>query len=138
MLSQISDSTLNKRFHIIAPNRPGYAPWDHGHGDITLEGQARVSMGLAAMNKSGMKPVIVGHSLGGPGACRMAMDYPDKVGGVVVVAGSTDPGMEKKRMIPSAVCHMADQPDRFRSADRRQWGIVPARKRIRCDAAYVG
>jgi pimeloyl-ACP methyl ester carboxylesterase len=40
-------------------------------------------------------PIIVGHSLGGPIAARLAAMYPDRVGGLIIVAGSLDPAQEK-------------------------------------------
>lgn len=48
------------------------------------------------MNRSATLPVLVGHSLGGPVACRLAMDYPALVGGLVLVAPSIDPALEKQ------------------------------------------
>ena len=43
------------------------------------------------------KPILVGHSLGGPIIMRAAIDYPDRVGGLVVLAGNLDPRLEKLR-----------------------------------------
>ncbi|MEL7148872.1 MAG: alpha/beta hydrolase, partial [Bacteroidota bacterium] len=40
--------------------------------------------------------ILVGHSLGGPVAARMMMDYPSKVVGAVLVAPSIDPELEKR------------------------------------------
>lgn len=40
-------------------------------------------------------PILVGHSLGGPIVARVAADYPERVGAIVILAGSLDPGLEK-------------------------------------------
>ncbi|GGM90568.1 hypothetical protein GCM10010967_24550 [Dyadobacter beijingensis] len=40
--------------------------------------------------------ILVGHSLGGPVIARLAMDFPSQVRGLVLVAGSIDPDLEKK------------------------------------------
>lgn len=43
------------------------------------------------------KTIIVGHSLGGPIAARLAADYPERVGGLIILAGSLDPDLEGLR-----------------------------------------
>lgn len=40
------------------------------------------------------KAIVVGHSYGGPIALRLAVDFPDKVGAVVLVAGACDATMD--------------------------------------------
>lgn len=49
------------------------------------------------VERDGKRPVLVGHSLGGPIVLRLAADRPDAVGGVVVLAGSVDPALERPR-----------------------------------------
>lgn len=56
--------------------------------------------------KRGMKPILVGHSLGGPIIARAAADFPDRVGGLVIVSGSMDPGLEETLWIQ----HIARAP----------------------------
>ncbi|MFN0012410.1 MAG: alpha/beta fold hydrolase [Phycisphaerales bacterium] len=46
------------------------------------------------VRQGGRWPVLVGHSLGGPIACRLAAEHPDKVAGLVILAGSLDPEHE--------------------------------------------
>lgn len=43
----------------------------------------------------GRWPILVGHSLGGPIAARLAADHPDRVGGLLILAGSLDPRFEQ-------------------------------------------
>lgn len=94
LLYQISDSALNRRFHIIAVNRPGYASWDYGKTDPALGAQAQKLLGLLNRNKSRFKPILAGHSLGGPIICKMAMENPEAIGGLIILAGSIDPKLE--------------------------------------------
>lgn len=46
------------------------------------------------VERAGKWPILVGHSLGGPIAARIAADNPGKVRGIIIVAGSLDPAME--------------------------------------------
>jgi len=47
--------------------------------------------------------VVVGHSYGAPVALRIAADYPDRVAGLVLVAGATDPDMQDAQWFRKAV-----------------------------------
>lgn len=80
---------------LIAVDRPGFGGSGAGDAVPSLAEQARL---LAPLLDDANGPVIVvGHSLGGPIAARLAMDYPDKVRGVLMIAGSVDPELEYPR-----------------------------------------
>lgn len=49
------------------------------------------------VEQNGKWPIIVGHSLGGPIAAQLAAEHPDKVGGLLILAGSLDPLYEDPR-----------------------------------------
>ncbi|MBI1190001.1 MAG: alpha/beta fold hydrolase [Tepidisphaera sp.] len=65
-----------------------------GGGVDSFEMQAKAIAPLL-VKQGGKWPIVVGHSLGGPIAAWIAGAYPDKVSGLVIVAGSLDPDLEK-------------------------------------------
>lgn len=91
----LSRPELQKFGPLIAVDRPGYGGSGAHRMVPSLAGQARL---LAPLLDDPHGPVIlVGHSLGGPIAAKLAMDYPDKVRGVLMIAGSVDPELEYPR-----------------------------------------
>jgi pimeloyl-ACP methyl ester carboxylesterase len=48
-------------------------------------------------NRSGQGAILVGHSMGGPVAARVAMDFPDRVSGLVLLSSSVDPDLEETK-----------------------------------------
>ena len=51
----------------------------------------------------GSRPILVGHSYGGPVALRAAVDYPDRIGGIVLVAGACDAYMNDSQGLRRAI-----------------------------------
>lgn len=80
----------------VAVDRLGFGksgPHD-GRGEPSFAMQAKAVEPLL-VQRQGRWPILVGHSLGGPIAAWIAGANPDKVGGLVIVAGSLDPAQEK-------------------------------------------
>jgi pimeloyl-ACP methyl ester carboxylesterase len=99
----------------VAPDRPGFGETRPRRVLASLRLQAEV-LEPFLIARRGRRPILVGHSLGGAIICRMAADYPGRVGGLVVVAGSLDPALERvgwyqrlarwpgiSRLVPSAL-----------------------------------
>ncbi|GAB2583914.1 alpha/beta fold hydrolase [Spirosoma areae] len=91
-----ADSSLYNRAQLISVDRPGFGKSELGESERSLSAQAAVLAPLLRLSRSSRKPILVGHSLGGPVAARIAMDYPDDIGGLILVAPSIDPDLEKK------------------------------------------
>ena len=80
--------------HAIAIDRPGFGG-SGPDGPVTdLEAQARALLPLLEPDPEGRKPILVGHSLGGPIVAQAALLKPEGIGALVLVAGSFDPGLE--------------------------------------------
>lgn len=78
----------------VAIDRPGFGDSRPGAAVPSLARQAAALEPLL-VTRSGSAAIIVGHSLGAPIAARAAARYPDRVGGLVLVAGALDPALEK-------------------------------------------
>ncbi len=92
----LTEPGLTGAARLLAPDRPGYGGSGRGHAEPSLARQAEA---LAAVleSEAGPPAVVVGHSLGGPIAARLAMDRPDLVAGLLLVAPSVDPVLERRR-----------------------------------------
>lgn len=88
------DSSLLARAQLISVDRPGFGYSRYGFAERTLTTQASVIRDLLVEKKGNRPLILVGHSLGGPLVARLAMDYPDLVDGLVIVAGAIDPKLE--------------------------------------------
>lgn len=90
----LKDDTLLKYVQMITVDRPGFGASNFGHAEPSLEKQSQLLKPLLEKHKQGRHVILVGHSLGGPLIGRMAMDYPDLIDGLIMVAPSIDPDLE--------------------------------------------
>jgi pimeloyl-ACP methyl ester carboxylesterase len=84
------DDRLVGNVHLVGVDRPGYGGSQPGRIETSVRRQAQL---LRPLIRPGA--ILVGHSYGGTTAVRLAMDYPDLVGGLVIVAGSMSPEDER-------------------------------------------
>lgn len=90
----LADTTLLKRAQLITVDRPGFGASNFGYAEPSLKNQAAYLKPILEANRKGRPVILVGHSLGGPLIARMALDYPELVDGLIIVAGSIDPELE--------------------------------------------
>lgn len=92
----LSDTMLRNQANLIAVDRPGYGYSGFGKPvpDIGLQA-AMIAPILDSLHK-GVRPVLlVGASYGTPVVSRIAMDFPQLVDGLVLIAPALAPGEEK-------------------------------------------
>jgi len=94
-LDYLSDVDLRKEMQIIAVDRPGFGYSGYGKAECSLEKQAAAFYPILEKYQD-QKVILVGHSYGGPVITRMAMDYPNLVDGLIMVAGSVCADLEPK------------------------------------------
>lgn len=91
-ISYFKDSTYYNQAVIISPDRPGFGKSSFGKPVVSLEEQCNL---LAPILEKYPSPrILIGHSLGGPVVARMAMDHPDLVEGIVMLAPAIAPELE--------------------------------------------
>lgn len=78
--------SLTPRFRLTAYDRPGMGDTiERPRGASALAFQAGVTAGV--MDAADLKrPIVVAHSYGGAIALRLALDYPGRIGGLVLIA----------------------------------------------------
>lgn len=92
----MTDSTLLKHTSMFAVDRAGYGFSGLGQPEPSLEKQVQLIMPIVdSLNKVHRPLIIVGASYGTSIACRLAMDHPDMVDGLVLIAPALAPGEEK-------------------------------------------
>ena len=103
-LSYLADTSLSREACLVSVDRPGFGYTSgFGRAEGSLERQAAAVEAIRKQLAPGQKAILVGHSLGGPVIARYAMDYPDQVAGLVIVAGSIDPDLEEHPWWQTAV-----------------------------------
>jgi pimeloyl-ACP methyl ester carboxylesterase len=90
----LADSRLVDRARLIAVDRPGYGGTKAGTFEPSLARQATRVMSAAGTQTQGQPALLVGHSYGGPVALQIALDYPQAVAGLILLAPSIDPELE--------------------------------------------
>ena len=94
-LTFLADTQLTRFAQVIAVDRPGNGFSDFGRSEPSLQQQAAVLQPILERHRHSVA-VVMGHSYGGPVVARLAMDYPELVDGLFLMAGSIDPELEPR------------------------------------------
>ena len=93
----LANDELSSKARLLSVDRPGFGGSAEGGIIRSLSDQARLLSPLLLRAQGADKVVLVGHSLGAPLAARIALDYPDDIAGLLLIAPSLDPALEKPR-----------------------------------------
>ena len=100
----MDDTALRRMANLVAVDRAGYGYSGFGQPLPSLELQAAtIKPVLDSLRHAGQPVVVVGASYGTSVACRLAMDYPELVDGLVLIAPALAPGEEKTYAISYAL-----------------------------------
>jgi pimeloyl-ACP methyl ester carboxylesterase len=122
---------LRGRYRVIAVDRPGHG-WSErtdGAADASPRRQAAVLHEI--LRKAGVeRPVVVGHSWGGAVALAYALDYPNEIGGLLLLSPLAAPWRNDLRRIAELgdapglgpfLAHTVAMPVAWLSLDRLLW-----------------
>ena len=90
----LSDSLLQKKYRIIAPDRPGFG-YSNFRRSLDLKEQAVILNAFLNKIDNGKPITLIGHSYGGPLIVKMALEDPDLYQNLLILAGALDPNAEK-------------------------------------------
>lgn len=145
----LMDRELRAAAHLVAVDRPGFGGSERGRAQPALAQQAAALAAVLEKGEStpGPPAIVVGHSLGGPIAARLAMDRPDLVSGLLLIAPSIDPAQERHRWYNVAGATLVVQwflPIDWTVSNRELWplekeltAMLPLWKAIRCPTIVV-
>ena len=89
----LQDTTLLKKYRMIAIDRPGFGYSDFGDAqNLNVQSQIIGSFIKQIDNKQPI--ILVGHSYGGPMVVKLAADHPSWYKHIVILSGSLDPKAE--------------------------------------------
>ncbi len=94
-LGFLNDTTLRKKYRMISVDRPGYGYSGFGKPLTSIRSQAEALLPLLKLNNNPAKPLLVGHSYGGPIVVEMAMLDPADIGALQLVGAAVDPSHER-------------------------------------------
>ena len=142
------DSIIRKTFRVFAVDRPGYGYSGLGNPEPSIKKQAEMIRPiLDSLHKASHPVIIAGGSYGASIACRIAMDYPYLVDGLVLTGPSLGPGLEKYFWFTNIIEHWSIRwfmPRIFRSANTEKVHhkaeleqMLPLWKNIRIPVVYI-
>lgn len=143
-----SDSIIRMNFKVYAVDRPGYGYSGFGEPEPSIQMQSEMIRPLLdSLNKATHPVILVAGSYGASIACRMAMDHPELVDGLVLTGPALGPGLEKTFWFTSAVEHWSVNwfiPRIFKSANTEKVHhkkelekMLPLWKNIRVPVVYL-
>lgn len=96
-MNMLDDTVLQKKFHIVSVDRPGYGnSWLKRRKPVSsIEDQARCLLSVFELNHSKEPAIVLGRSYGAPIAASIAAMRPEKVKQLIMVSPVIDPEKEK-------------------------------------------
>lgn len=130
-LGFLADDSLLNSFRIIAIDRPGFGNSGDGIPERSLSVQAELISEV--LKREHTTAILIGHSFGGPVIVQMAVDDPEIVDGLIIVAGSVDPDLEETKWYQIPVHYKAFSwilPDMLYSANEEILALKPELEKL--------
>lgn len=92
-MNYLTDTSLLHQYAMISVDRLGYGNSQKGKAEQSLYKQGAIIAEILKQTPA-QKHILVGHSYGCSVIARMAMDFPDLVGGIIMIGAPLDPELE--------------------------------------------
>jgi pimeloyl-ACP methyl ester carboxylesterase len=143
-----ADSIIRNTFKVFTVDRPGYGYSGLGDPEPSIQLQTEMIRPILDSLHKVRRPIIVmGGSYGASIACRLAMDYPHLVDGLILTGPALGPGMEKMFWFTPIIEHWSIRwfiPRIFRSANTEKMHhreelekMLPYWQNIRVPVVYL-
>ena len=133
----LADTVLTKNALTVTVDRPGFGHSDFGWGERSLKKQAQSIKPILEKFENNRPIILVGHSLGGAVIGKMAIDYPQLVDGLILVAASIDPELEPNEVwfrAPLATPFLSwAVPPSFRASNEEIYHLKPQLESMRTE-----
>ena len=133
------DNDLLGKYRMYSIDRPGFGYSQFGD-DKNLAEQTKIILPFI-QSVENYKPVyIVGHSLGGPLAAKLAAENPGLFKGLVILAGSIDPDEEPQELWRGLLYYTPLQyliPGAFRPSNNEIWAVKPELKSLKKELGKI-
>jgi pimeloyl-ACP methyl ester carboxylesterase len=133
------DSALLTQYRMISVDRPGFGDSEFGNAK-NLQEQSDLISPLMQLWKNNKPAYVIGHSLGGPMAVKLAADNPDYFSGIILLAGSVDPAEEKPEKWRPVLYKTPLKflvPGAFRPSNKELWFLKKDLKLLKEDFTKV-
>lgn len=143
-----ADSVIRSTFKVYTVDRPGYGYSGLGEPEPSIQLQTEMIRPiLDSLHKARHPIIVMGGSYGASIACRLAMDHPELVDGLVLTGPALGPGREKMFWFTPLIEHWSIRwfiPRIFRSANTEKMHhkaelekMLPYWKDIRVPVVYL-
>jgi pimeloyl-ACP methyl ester carboxylesterase len=121
----LSDIDLQKKYRLIAIDRPGFGYSNFGEAE-DLETQANLILPFIESKNNNQPITLIGHSMGGPVVVKLTTKKPTLFKNVVILAGAIDPKAENPEnwrpvLMSKPIRYII--PGAFRTSNEELWWL---------------
>jgi pimeloyl-ACP methyl ester carboxylesterase len=135
----LSDSDLQKKYRLIAIDRPGFGYSNFGEAE-DLNAQANLILTFIQSKNNNQAITLIGHSMGGPVAVKLATKKPELFKNLVILAGAIDPKAENPEnwrpvLMSKPIKHLI--PGAFRPSNEELWWLKEDLKTMKSELIKI-
>jgi pimeloyl-ACP methyl ester carboxylesterase len=135
----LSDLDLQKKYRLLAIDRPGFGYSNFGEAE-DLNAQANLILPFIQSKNNNQPITLIGHSMGGPVAVKLAAKNPKLFKNLVILAGSIDPNAETPEewrpvLMSKPIKYLI--PGAFRTSNEELWWLKEDLKTMKSELQKI-